>query len=129
MTKPFWKGLHMIDFIVLLILFAGLSTLIACRYNRFKCRALESEAKFFLQEFFAAEKAFFKLNGKYATIDKLYSEGRIVNTAKYFTFIDLIPPSEEEFAIAALGINSIIKGEKLSINHLNEITSITAICP
>jgi hypothetical protein len=128
MAKLFWKGLKVIDLIVLLILLIGLIGLVAWRYDDFKCRAIESEAKFFLTEFYAAEQAFFKDHDRYALVEELYKEERIVTTAKYFTFIDLMPPSSTDFSIAALGIKDIVWGEQWSINQHNEINLLKSTC-
>jgi Tfp pilus assembly protein PilE len=128
MAKLFWKGLKVIDLIVLLILLGGLIGLVAWRYDDFKCRAIESEAKFFLQEYYAAEQAFFNTHNRYASVEDLNNEGRMVTTAKYFNFIDFKPPTAISFSIAALGIKGLVLGEQWTIDHHNEIVCLKSTC-
>jgi hypothetical protein len=128
MAKLFWKGLKVTDLIVLLILLGGLIGLVAWRYDDFKCRAIESEAKFFLTELYAAEQAFFKAHDRYASVEALYHEGRMVTTAKYFTFIDFKPPTDMGFSIAALGVKDLVIGEQWTIDHHNEILCLRSTC-
>lgn len=129
MRKGFWKGLRAIEIgIVLSFIFIILSV-IGTRFSKFKCRAMQSEAKFALQEVYAAQKQFHSENDHYATLKKLKDEdGRIKIFEKYYSLSDQIEPSKDSFMIMATGISGLVAGEVWTVNEYKEIKLANAVC-
>ncbi len=130
MRKRFWKGLRTIDLLIGLALMCMVLVLIALNYDDFKCRAMQSEAKFSLQEIYQAQKLYFSEHARYATIEELMNvDGRVVVAQKYYILSDLVQPTDETFAILATGSpGTLVAGEEWSIDHANELELKRAVC-
>lgn len=129
MRKRFWKGLRTIDLVIVLAIICVVLIVVAGRYKNFKCRAIESEAKFCLQEIYAAQLLFHKEHNHYARLKKLMEDGRVVISPKYYIFSDLVEPTKNSFTIVAKGVaNTLVAGEEWSINELKDINLIKSVC-
>jgi type II secretory pathway pseudopilin PulG len=130
MKKRFWKGLRIIDLVIVLSIICMVLSVVAGRYPDFKCRAIQSEAKFSLQEIYAAQMRYHQEHDHYATIYQLLEKDqRVKLPQKYYDFKDQISPSKDNFSILAIGRdNTMVVKEKWVVNEYKEITVITPIC-
>jgi type IV pilus assembly protein PilA len=130
MRKRFWKGLRTIDLAIVLTVIGITLGVVANRYDEFKCRAMQSEAKFSLQEIYAAQALYHSQHDCYATLDQLTIEDRrVILPQKYYIFSDQKAPSAVSFAISAKGLDgSLVAGELWSVNEFNDIQMSQIAC-
>jgi Tfp pilus assembly protein PilE len=130
MRKRFWKGLRTIDLIIGLSIICMVLVVIARNYDEFKCRAMQSEAKFSLQEIFLAQKLYFAEHERYATIEQLVKiDGRAAIPQKFYTLSDLFRPTENSFVVLAKGAHgTMVAGEEWSIDQTNELLLRKGVC-
>lgn len=130
MRKRFWKGLRTLDVVILASIICMVLGVIIFRYPHFKCRAMQSEAKFSLQEIYSAQKLFHAEHEYYAPISRLLGEERkAVLMQKYYTFSDLIVPTKDAFSVVAKGVTgTLVAGEEWLVNHTNEVRLVKAMC-
>jgi Tfp pilus assembly protein PilE len=130
MRKHFWKGLRTIDLLIILSIICIVVVIVAGRYDHFKCRAMQSEAKFSLQEIYAAQKSYHAKHNQYADIDVLLRQDkRVVLPQKYYKFKDLKEPTKSSFSVAAVGVNGVlVAGEQWVINQDEKIELTKAVC-
>jgi Tfp pilus assembly protein PilE len=130
MKKGFWKGLKAIELLAIAFVLAVLSAVIYFRYDAFICRSMQSEAKFALQEVYAAEKLYHIQHDSYTALEKLHIEkSRVDLPEKYYTLSDKETPTRDTFKIKAVGINGLVKGEVWSIDNNNNLVLEEARCP
>ena len=90
MRKRFWKGLRTIDLVIGLAIICMILAVVTIRFDEFKCRSMQSEAKFSLHEVYAAQKLFFAEHEHYATLEQLMNtDGRIVVPQKNYILIEI----------------------------------------
>jgi Tfp pilus assembly protein PilE len=130
MRKRFWKGLRTIDLAIIAILIAMILGVVAARFDNFKCRAIESEAKFSLYEIYAAQKRYHAKHDHYATLDTLMvKEGQVIVPQRYYLFSDGAKPTKDTFSVRALGLEgTLVGGEQWSINEHNDLSLIKSMC-
>jgi Tfp pilus assembly protein PilE len=129
MRKRFWKGLRTIDFIIVLSIICMVLWVVVKHYDDFKCRSMQSEAKFSLQQIHAAQLLFHKQNDHYAPLHQLNEEQRILLTQRYYTFSDFSVPTKDSFSVIAEGVNgALVAGEQWTINESKKINIIKPIC-
>lgn len=129
MRKHFWKGLKAIDFILLFLMIGILGIIVIPRYEHYRCRSMQSEARFSLQEIYAAQQLYFAQHSFYAPMETLLKEGRVVLPKKNYQFSDVKKPHDNEFLIAAHGLfGTSIAGEQWTINHHKELVLLKAVC-
>lgn len=103
MRKGFWKGLRITEIAILLVLIATVGMVVFFRYDRFRCRSMQSEAKFFLKEIAHAQKYYYEEHRTYAAINELRDTQRAVILQNYYDFLDESAPSRATFRIKAVG--------------------------
>jgi type IV pilus assembly protein PilA len=130
MRKRFWKGLRAIEIGIVLIVISIILSVVAARMPTFKCRAMQSEAKFCLQEIFAAQQYYHAQHDQYAPIERLQgSDGRINLPQKYYQFKDQTAPAKDSFSIAAVGIDgTLVSGEVWMVDQDKNITLVKEAC-
>lgn len=130
MRKPFWKGLGTIDLAIIFSIICIVSAIVFWRYDDFKCRAMQSEAKFSLKEIYAAQQSFHAKHNHYASIETLIdSEKLLVLPKRYYTFTNLKKPTATHFAIAAIGApSSLVAGERWVVNQNQDIVLEESRC-
>jgi|SRR5579871_1958768 len=130
MRKRFWKGLRAIEIVIVLAAIFIVLAVVATRYPDFKCRSMQSEAKFSLQEIYAGQDYFHTEHNHYATIERLLvNEGRIKIPQRYYTFADGKTPTDEVFLVRAVGREgTLVAGEEWSVDHNKNIQIITNAC-
>lgn len=130
MRKPFWKGLRTIDLAVIMSIICMVTAIVAWRYDHFKCRAMQSEAKFSLQEIYAAQKLYYEKHNRYAPIDVLIQQEQwVVLPEKYYQFVDLKEPTKDGFWVGANGINGVlVAGEQWAVDHYKQIVLTKSVC-
>jgi Tfp pilus assembly protein PilE len=130
MRKSFWKGLRGIDLGIVLVVFVAIGGVVMFNYPEFKCRAMQSEAKFSLQEIFAAQKYFHAEFNHYATLDRLLNKDqRIKIFQRYYTLSDFRSPTDQAFSIVATGMpGTLVAGEQWIVNELKEIKLLKQVC-
>jgi len=130
MRKRFWKGLRAIEIGIVVAVITIILTVVVARYPDFKCRSMQSEAKFSLQEIYAAQMHFFSEHSHYATAERLLlKDGRVRLSQKYYSFNDLFPPTKDGFTIAANGLdNTMVAGEIWTVDQNRDIKIIKAVC-
>jgi hypothetical protein len=103
---------------------------VSMRYPDFKCRAIQSEAKFSLQEIYAAQMRYHAENNEFATLSKLIDEdGRVILPKKYYKFVDEVLPTKDSFLVYARGIDgTLVSGEVWSVNQSEDIRIIRLVC-
>lgn len=123
MRKGFWKGLKAIEIVIMLVVFCACAGVIYFRYDVFLQRSMQSEAKFSLQEIYAAQKLYHAEHDRYATLEKLHiEEGRVALPERYYILSDQDAPGRDTFKIIAKGAKkTLVEGELWSIDHLNNL--------
>jgi Tfp pilus assembly protein PilE len=130
MRNRFWKGLRVIEIAIILFVMCIVLSVIVFRYSDFACRSMQSEAKFSLQEIYAAQLHFHAKHDHYATLENLLTKnGSVRLPQKYFTLSDHSAPTKDSFSIMAKGVdNTLVAGEIWTINELKNIKIINAVC-
>lgn len=130
MRKSFWKGLRGIEIGIVSMVIVAISGVVIFHYPEFKCRAMQSEVKFSLQEIFAAQKYFHAEFNHYATLDRLLNKDQRVKVfQRYYTLGDYKTPTDKEFSIIATGVaGSLVAGEQWVVNELKEVKLIKQVC-
>lgn len=130
MKKLFWKGLGLIDLLVILLITIILLAIVASRYDNFKCRSIKSEARFSLHEIYAAQMRFYEEYNRFATTNKLINiDKRVVLPGNFYWFKDAKEPDEESFLVQAYGKeNSLVQGEVWSIDEKKNLQIISSGC-
>lgn len=130
MRKRFWKGLRTIEIVIPLLIICIIVVVVTTRYNNFKCRAMQSEAKFSLQEIYAAQKYYHTQFDHYATVDTLLLEdNRAIVPNRYYIFSDRYKPGKDSFSIVAEGVKgSLVAGEQWTINQNKEMVLTKTVC-
>lgn len=103
MRKGFWKGLRITEIGILLGLIIAIGIVVFFRYDRFLCRSMQSEAKFFLKEIAHAQKYYYEEFQAYAPIKELLQTRRAVIHQNYYDFLDDSTPTRSTFRIKAIG--------------------------
>lgn len=103
MRKGFWKGLRTTEIAILLVLITAVGMVVFFRFDRFKCRSMQSEAKFFLKESANAQKYYYEEHRTYAALKQLRDTQRAVILHNYYDFSDEDAPSRTSFRIKAVG--------------------------
>lgn len=126
MRKRFWKGLKPIEFAIILVVVGITLGVFIWRYDHFKARAIESEARFYLKEIYAAQMLFKPQHNRFALLDELISLGLVVVEQKYYYFTDIEEPTDKKFLIEALGKkNTLVEGERWSIDQTSELKRLS----
>lgn len=130
MRKRFWKGLKTIDLVIMVGLFIVLSTLVYVRYDDFACRSMQSEAKFFLNQIYAAQKLYHSEHDSFASLDTLVNqEQRVLIGQHYYIFSDAIKPEKDKFSVQALGReHTLVAGESWLIDEKKELINVKSVC-
>jgi len=130
MRKPFWKGLGTIDLAIIFSIICIVSAIVFWRYDDFKCRAMQSEAKFSLNEVYAAQQSYHAKHNRFAPIETLMdSEKLLVLPKRYYTLTNLIKPTATNFAIAAVGVQgSLVAGERWTVNQNQDLVLEKSRC-
>lgn len=130
MRKRFWKGLRAIELVIIISVISIVLGVVVVRYPDFKCRSMQSEAKFSLQEVYFAQKYYHGEHDHYATFEQLYREDARVRPAeKYYQLSDRIPPMKDRFSITALGkAGTLVEGEIWTVNEWEDIRLEKAVC-
>jgi len=102
-ANRFWKGLKKSEMVIALALSAVLIFIIISRYENFKCRSINSEAKFYLKEIYAAQMLFRADFARFASLQELRDLKRIAIMERYYDYGDEKEPTELSFFIKALG--------------------------
>ncbi len=130
MRKRFWKGLRTIDLVIGVFIICMVLVVLALRYDEFKCRSMQSEAKFSLQEIFTAQQLFFAEYERFASLDELIkTDRRVVVPQKFYIVSDLSQPSQQSFEVIARGApGTLVAGEEWSIDQTRELRLRKAVC-
>jgi Tfp pilus assembly protein PilE len=129
MRNHFWKGLGVIEVAIIFLIALIVLGVIALRYPNFKCRSMQSEAKFSLQEVYAAQMYFHSKYDHYAALDRLIKDGRIKLPQKYYKLSEQNPPTKDNFSIIAKGLDKTqVAGEIWIVNELKGISIIRSAC-
>lgn len=130
MRKGFWKGLKAIELIIMAVIVATILGVVYYRYDSFQCHSMQSEAKFSLQEIYAAQKLYHTQHDHYASLKKLHSEeGRVILPKKYYIVFDESAPQRDSFKILAKGASgSLVDGDIWSIDHNNNLVNEYDAC-
>jgi Tfp pilus assembly protein PilE len=120
MRKGFWKGLRTVEIIIIGSLICMLLLVFYFRYDRFACRSMQSEAKFFLAQIYHAQMRFHEESQTYAPLKELLADGRVVVHQSFFDFEDFIAPTNHQFMVKAIGRpGTLVAGEEWTINQGN----------
>jgi Tfp pilus assembly protein PilE len=130
MRKRFWKGLTTIEVGIILFIVLVICAVIVIRYPEFKCRIMQSEAKFSLNEVYAAQMHFHSQYAHYATLERLLlKEKRVKLLQKYYVLEDLTQPTKNSFSIVAIGRDkSMVAGEQWTINEFKDVKLVKKAC-
>lgn len=102
MKKPFFKRLSLLDLLAVTVAGGIFSAILYLRYDNFSCKSMQSEAKFYLNEIYAAQKIYFAEHGCYAKLSDLEKEKRVVLPNAYYDYFDEIVP-DSSFLVKAVG--------------------------
>jgi Tfp pilus assembly protein PilE len=129
MKKGFWKGLRAIEIGIMLVLIIMLLSVVYARYDAFMCRSIESEAKFSLQQIYAAEMLYRTEHDRFASLETLLkTESRVVLPQKYYTFSD-VPPEQDKFLVRAHGKEgTLVAGQAWQIDETKALVNIEPRC-
>lgn len=130
MRKRFWKGLRTIELAIATVIICMVLAVIAGNYDEFKCRSIESEAKFALQEVYAAQLLYFNDYERFASIDKLKNlDKRVDLPLRYYALRDVKAPNANSFLVSAEGVKgSLVEGEIWHIDQENHLTLMHEAC-
>ncbi len=130
MAKSFWKGISRFELIVIFAVLTALTLVTVPTFQRFRCRAMQSEAKYVLGNIYMAEKFYFSEKGQYADLDYLVQSGRLGNLPiKRYNFRMDTPPSSKEFVVNAIGKpQTDIAGDIWTIDESHELRHLTHAC-
>lgn len=130
MKKGFWKGLKAIEIMIMALVVAVLMGIVYYRYDAFACRAMQSEAKFSLQEVYAAQKLYHAEHDHFVSLEKLHiEEGRVALPQKYYILSDGEVAARDTFKVIAKGASkTLVEGELWSIDHLNNLQLVKGRC-
>lgn len=130
MRKRFWKGLRTIELAIVLSIICIVVAVIAIRYPAFKCRSIQSEAKFSLEEIYAAQRQYHREHNSYATVTQLVDKDkRVILPNKFYRMQDKIEPTKDSFLITATGApDTAVAGEVWTVNQYKEIRLDNAVC-
>lgn len=130
MRKGFWKGLKVFELVIMAIIAVMLVGVVFYRYDSFACRSMQSEAKFSLQEIYAAQKLYHAQHDRFAPLEKLHiEEGRVAIAEKYYHVSDAEVPTKDTFKVVARGVSkTLVEGEIWVIDHLNNLVNQHNAC-
>ncbi len=130
MKKGFWKGLRTIEIGIMLVLIIMLLSVVYARYDAFMCRSIESEAKFSLEQIYAAEKLYHTEHDHFAPLDTLLNkESRVVLPQKYYTFGDQGEPAQDKFVVRAYGREgTLVAGQIWQIDEAKNLVNTEPRC-
>ncbi|HXW59945.1 MAG TPA: hypothetical protein VEK06_00255 [Myxococcota bacterium] len=130
MRKGFWKGLKVIELVIMAAIAAMLLGVVYFRYDSFACRSMQSEAKFSLQEIYAAQKLYHREHDRFASLEKLHiEEGRVALPQKYYVLSDAEAPSKDTFKVIARGVaKTLVEGEIWTIDQKNNLLNQNKVC-
>lgn len=131
MRKGFWKGLKVFELVIMAMIVALFLGVVFYRYDSFACRSMQSEAKFSLQEIYAAQKLYHAQHDQFAPLEKLHiEEGRVAIPEKYYHISDAEAPTKDTFKVIARGVTkTLVEGEVWAIDHLNNLVNQNNACP
>lgn len=121
MRKRFWKALRPLEFIIIFMVIGITLGVFAWRYDHFKARAMQSEAKFFLGEIYAAQLLYHNKNHNYASLHELMANKLVTPKTNYYSFEEGEAPTKTSFLIFALGNNKLVINEQWSVDQSGEI--------
>lgn len=130
MRKGFWKGLRAIEIGIMLAFIIIAISIVYARYDAFMCRSMESEAKFSLEQIFAAQMLYHKEHDRFASLETLLkAEQRVVLPQKYYTFSDELPPEQDKFWVRAHGkVGTLVAGQAWQIDATKALVNIQSRC-
>ena len=130
MRKRFWKGLRTIDLAIGVSIICMVLVIVALNYDEVKCRAMQSEAKFSLQEIYLSQQLYFAEHERYAPVDQLLSiDSRAMAPQKYYILSDFFRPTGTNFVVLAKGRDgTLVAGEEWSIDQNNELRMRKQVC-
>ncbi|MCA9507871.1 MAG: hypothetical protein KC505_05570 [Myxococcales bacterium] len=130
MRKGFWKGLRLIEISIIWALIIVAISIVYVRYDAFMCRSIESEAKFSLEQIYAAQMLYHKEHDHFASMETLVNkEQRVLIPQKYYVFSDKFPPQQDHFCIQAFGRKkTLVSGQIWQIDEAQELLNIESRC-
>lgn len=130
MARAFWKGLKTIEIGIMIAVIIMLVSLIYFRKNAFMCRCMESEAKFALEQIYAAQKLYHEEKDSFASMDVLLDkEKRVFLPQKYYFFKDAKEPLKDHFLVQAVGKpGTLVDGQLWEIDENKTIKTISRLC-